>query len=76
MDAHLYVEPTDVQYEGASVGFWGFPEQRIPAGGFIKLIVPDDIIAYTTGLTCLDVSITDTHSYILLTTRFVVNIGD
>ena len=56
MDAHLYVEPTVVQYEGASVGFYGFPEQTIPKGGFIKLIAPEDIISYTSGLTCLDVS--------------------
>jgi len=56
-DARMYVEPTTVQAKRVSIGFFGIPEQRIPAGGYIKLMAPDDIETYTTNLKCLDVSL-------------------
>ena len=56
LDAGLYIEPTTVQFDKASIGFWGIPEQTIPQNGYIKLIAPDDIYTYTSDLTCFDVS--------------------
>ena len=46
LGTQLYVEPAKVQARRVSVGFFGIVEQRIPAGGFIKLIAPDDVFTY------------------------------
>jgi len=41
----------------AAISFYGIPEQTIPAGGYVKLIVPDEITTYSTGISCLNVCI-------------------
>jgi len=38
------------------VGFHGTTEQRIPAGGFIKLVAPDEVFTYNDGLECFNVA--------------------
>ena len=45
-----------MQEKRVSVGFHGTTEQRIPAGGFIKLVAPDEVFTYNDGLECFNVS--------------------
>ena len=57
IDAYITVDPKTVQYVGASVTVVLWPEQTIPEGGSIKLIVPDEIDTFVDGIDCFDVSL-------------------
>ena len=57
LDAYISVDPKTVQYVGASVTVVLFPEQTIPLGGNIKLVVPDEIETFVDGIDCFDVSL-------------------
>ena len=53
----MSIEPKEVQAENVDITFYGLPETAIPAGGFIQLLVPNDIQAYDEGLSCYNVSL-------------------